>query len=104
MDQHELFGTSGIRGNAQDLLTDQFCFDLGRTFAIFLSKHKALGWIAIGMDPRDSSPRIKAATIAGLLYEGREVFDEGVSPIPAINWILKVEPRFAGSIMITGSH
>ncbi len=104
MSQTKLFGTSGIRGEAETLLTDQFCFDLGRTFALFLTNHNTPGWIAIGMDPRDSSPRIKAATIAGLLYEGREVFDEGVSPIPAINWILKVEPRFAGSIMITGSH
>jgi phosphomannomutase/phosphoglucomutase len=99
-----LFGTSGIRGSAEDLFTNQFSFDLGRTFSIFLKNHSEKGWVAIGMDPRDSSPRIKSYVIKGLVYEGREVFDEGVVPVPAMNWILKVETAFSGSIMISGSH
>jgi phosphomannomutase/phosphoglucomutase len=99
-----LFGTSGIRGSAEDLFTNQFSFDLGRTFSIFLKNHQETGWVAIGMDPRDSSPRIKSYVIKGLIYEGREIYDEGVAPVPAMNWILKVEPAFSGSIMISGSH
>jgi phosphomannomutase / phosphoglucomutase len=99
-----LFGTSGIRGDAEKLFTNQFCFDLGRTFAIFLKIHKANNWIAIGNDPRDSSPRIKKFVILGMLYENREVYDEGTTSIPSINYILKAEPNFSGSIMVTGSH
>lgn len=87
-----------------DLFTNQFSFDLGRTFSIFLRNYGEIGWVAIGMDPRDSSPRIKASVIKGLDYEGRDVFDEGVVPVPAMNWVLKVEPNFSGSIMISGSH
>ena len=78
-----LFGTSGIRGDAKTLFTNQFAFDLGRSFAQFLSDYGEAGSVAVGMDPRESSPRIKEYVISGLIYEGREVYDEGVSPVPA---------------------
>jgi phosphomannomutase/phosphoglucomutase len=99
-----LFGTSGIRGDAKELFTNQFSFDLGRTFAIFLSNHKQNGPVAIGMDPRESSPRIKKAIISGLVFEKRQVCDQGVAPIPSLNYILKASLEYAGSIMVTGSH
>ncbi len=98
-----LFGTSGIRGEAEKLFTNQFCFDIGRTFAQFLDNHKQLGPITVGMDPRGSSPRILEAIEAGLLFSERDVVDQGATPVPAMNWVLKVAP-YAGSIMITGSH
>lgn len=98
-----LFGTSGIRGDAEKLFTNQFCFDVGRTFAKFLGNHQQDGPIAIGMDPRRSSPKIMKTIQQGIAFAGREVFDQGVSPVPAINYILKVSPM-AGSIMVSGSH
>ncbi|OGM16512.1 hypothetical protein A2V55_02425 [Candidatus Woesebacteria bacterium RBG_19FT_COMBO_37_29] len=100
----KLFGTSGIRGSADDLFTNQFCFDIGRTYSLFLKSHNEMGAIAIGMDPRGSSPRIKEAIISGLVFAGREVFDEGATPIPAVNYILKVDNMFSGSLMVSGSH
>lgn len=99
-----LFGTSGIRGSAETLFTDQFCFDIGRTFAKFLNRYDQEGAVAVGNDPRESSPRIKEFFIKGLTYERKEVFDEGITPIPAINYILIVDSRISGSAMITGSH
>lgn len=99
-----LFGTSGIRGDAEKLFSNQFCFDIGRTFAIFLDKYCAKGNIAIGMDPRESSQRIKEGIASGILYEGRKVFDECLAPSPAMNYILIADSNIAGSIMITGSH
>lgn len=104
MSIEKLFGSSGIRGDAKDFFTDQLVFDLGRVFSIFLSRHNSVGWVAVGMDPRDSSPRIKKALTAGLIYEGRKVFDQGVTPIPSMNWILKSETAFSGSVMVSGSH
>ena len=104
MTQSSLFGTSGIRGDADKLFSDQFCFDLGRAFAIFLTLNKQSSLVAVGMDPRDSSPRIKNWVSQGLLYEGIEVFDQGVSPVPAINQILKSNTSLGGAIMISGSH
>jgi phosphomannomutase/phosphoglucomutase len=104
MAAQSLFGTTGIRGDAKELFTNQFSFDLGRTFALFLKAEGQVGRVAVGIDPRESSPRIRIAFASGLIYEGYEVFDEGVAPIPAINYILKAEPSFCGSTMVSGSH
>jgi phosphomannomutase/phosphoglucomutase len=104
MAEKSLFGTSGIRGDAKELFTNQFAFDLGRTFAIFLKQNNQLGKVAVGNDPRESSPRIKSALMSGLIYEGYEVFDQGVAPIPSMNYILLADPSYAGSVMVTGSH
>lgn len=103
MDAH-LFGTSGIRGHAEKLFTNQFSFDLGRTFAIFLKNHNQRGKIAIGNDPRESSPRIKKAFSSGIIYENFEIFDQGVTPIPSLNAILKADTSYVGSVMVSGSH
>ncbi len=99
-----LFGTSGIRGDAQKLFTEQFCFDVGRTFSVYLEQLSIKGSIAIGMDPRESSQRIKDDIARGICYENRKVFDEGLAPSPAMNYILIADSTIAGSIMITGSH
>jgi len=99
-----LFGTSGIRGNAEKLFTEQFCFDIGRSFTKFLANRGIKGDIAIGMDPRESSERIKYDVARGICYENRNVFDEGYAPSPAMNYILIADSTVAGSIMITGSN
>lgn len=104
MSIQKLFGSSGIRGDATEFFTNQRSFDLGRVFAIFLTRHQATGSIVVGMDPRESSPRIKSAFIKGLLYENRNVFDNDVTPIPSINWILLSNKSFAGGVMVSGSH
>ena len=98
-----LFGTSGIRGSANTLFTEQFCFDIGRTFIKFLRKYYKIGPIAVGMDPRESSPRIKKALFKGLATNNLELFDEGVAPVPSMNWLIKKTEIVAG-IIITGSH
>ena len=101
--KRSLFGTTGIRGPADTLFTKQFCFDIGRTFIEFLKKHDNLGPIAVGMDPRESSPRIKHDLFAGLATSQVDLFDEGVTPIPSMNWLIK-STDVAAAIMITGSH
>lgn len=98
-----LFGTSGIRGDPETLFTKQFCFDIARAFCLFLDKHDLKGPIAVGYDPRSSSPKLFGNICAGLSYSKREVLDQGVCPTPALNWYLKSSPC-AGAIMITGSH
>lgn len=98
-----LFGTSGIRGSAEELFTPQFCFDIGRTFVQFLKTKNLSGPIAVGMDPRASSPRIKRDLFRGLETADVELFDEGISPIPSMCWLLK-KTSLAGAVMITGSH
>ena len=99
-----LFGTTGIRGDAKKFLTNQFCFDIGRVFAKFLDNHNLKGAVAVGMDSRESSERIKKSFFAGLWKERKKIFNEGITPVPAINYILIADDSLAGSAMITGSH
>ncbi len=103
MYKKSLFGTSGIRGDAEKLFTPQFCFDLGFTFVEFLRRKNITTSIAIGMDPRTSSPRIKKDLARGFIEAGVQVFDEGVTPIPSINWLIK-NTEVKAAVMITGSH
>lgn len=105
MIKKSLFGTSGIRGDAEKLFTNQFSFDIGRAFAKFLIENrKVVGTVAVGMDPRESSPRIIKYFGSGIIYEKLDVADEGITPVPAINSILKANTDYAGSVMISGSH
>ena len=103
MVKRSLFGTSGIRGDAQKFLTNEFCFDIAVVFAKFLDHHQQTGPIAVGMDPRQSSPKILKVVLQGLAHAGRPILDQAVCPVPAINYLLKVSPVVA-SVMVTGSH
>ncbi len=103
MQKKSLFGTSGIRGPVDTFLTEQFCFDIAKTFIEFLKQNRLLGPIAVGMDPRKSSPRIKKQVFKGLATGKVKLFDEGVTPVPSLNWLIKATP-IAASIMVTGSH
>ena len=98
-----LFGTSGIRGPATSLFTPQFCFDLGRTFAIFLDQNKQIGDVAVGIDTRTSSPHLAQNLIYGLRYAGRDVVHLGAIPVPAANYSI-LSMGVVAAIMVTGSH
>jgi phosphomannomutase / phosphoglucomutase len=98
-----LFGTSGVRGNVKKVFTDQFCFDLGRTFAQFLDNYQQVGSIAIGIDSRESSPRISKFLMKGLQQSNKHVSYHGAIPVPACHNTILSTPAVA-SIMITGSH
>lgn len=98
----KLFGTSGIRGEAINLFTKQFCFDIGRAFNTFLEKRNIKNKIiAFAMDPRPSSPQIKKSVMAGIQLSW-EILDEGILPTPALNYFTKIYN--CGGIMVTGSH
>ncbi len=98
-----LFGTSGIRGPANTLFTPQFCFDIGRTFAVFLDRNNQIGTVAVGIDTRSSSPHISQNIIYGLRYAGRDVVHLGAIPVPAANYSV-LSMGVIGAIMVTGSH
>jgi phosphomannomutase/phosphoglucomutase len=104
MKKPKLFGTNGIRGDAQKLFTDEFCFDIGVSFGKFLLKENKKGEVAVGMDPRESSERIKSSLLQGFSTTASWKFlDEGIIPTPCLNYFLK-KKGLAGGIMISGSH
>ncbi len=104
MKNPKLFGTNGIRGDAEKLFTSEFCFDIGVSFGKFLLKKNKKGEVAVGMDPRESSERIKSSFLQGFSTTATwEFLDEGIIPTPCLNYFVK-KKGLAGGIMISGSH
>lgn len=100
----KLFGTSGIRGPADTLFTDDFCRRLGFVFGSWLTGKGKSGYVALCNDPRDSGPRLKSSLGFGLAAAGWEILDEGAVPTPALTYFSHIDPRVGGAIAVTGSH
>ncbi len=105
----KLFGTNGIRGEADSFFTPKFCQAIGATFSAFLkskgknpSDQSAENTIAVAMDPRPSSQSIKDNLIKGLGPEW-QITDQGIVPTPCLTYFVK-QQNLAGGVMITGSH
>ena len=98
-----LFGTDGIRGVANDLLTGEFSFKLALTIAELLHKDGVSGEVFIGKDPRLSSDMIEHALASGFLSRGYNVVSTGVIPTAGLAHLTK---KFNGAlgVMISASH
>ncbi len=94
------FGTDGIRGNAETLLTNQLVRKIGFFCSQILPKN---GPVLIGHDSRSSNERISSALTSGFSSAGREVWLLGLCPTPAIPMLIK-KHNIAGGIMISASH
>ncbi len=77
----ELFGTDGIRGDADTLLTDELVESLGRAAVEVLGGERTR--MAILRDTRESGVRIEAALARGAAGAGADVKLAGVLPTPA---------------------
>jgi phosphomannomutase/phosphoglucomutase len=95
--QKRLFGTNGVRGVAGKDLTPELVFSIGRA----LGKMRQ-GRIAVGRDTRTSGETLGKALKAGLLATGCDVYDCGILPTPALQYL--VRDGYDGGAMITASH
>jgi phosphoglucosamine mutase len=94
------FGTDGVRGHA-DELDDAFVFALGRAAARVLADGASSRFV-IGMDTRESGPRIERALRAGVAVEGAVPEVLGVVPTPAVAH-LAMREQVPGAV-ISASH
>lgn len=92
-----LFGTNGVRGIAGEDLTPDLVFSIGRALGSV-----RCGRIAVGRDTRTSGEMLGKALKAGLLATGCDVYDCGILPTPALQYL--VRDGFSGGAMITASH
>lgn len=92
------FGTSGLRGLADDL-SDAV---VRRYVGVFLEVFAHSEVLVVGRDLRASSPRIKEAVVSTARDAGVQVLDCGVLPTPAL--ALECAARGAPGVMVTGSH
>ena len=94
------FGTDGIRGRVGPLITPALALQLGYWCGQVLP---AGGPIVLGMDSRCSGPMLVAALAAGLTAAGRDVFDIGLCPTPAVPGAIR-RLGASGGLMVSASH
>src|SRR5690625_54704 len=97
------FGTDGVRGIANEELTPEVAFKLGRITGYIFTEDEKKPKILIGHDTRISGPMLEGALLAGLLSVGAEVMRLGVITTPGVAYLTKVTNAQAG-IMISASH
>lgn len=97
------FGTDGVRGVANESLTPELAFKLGRVGGYVLTKDRGNPKVIIGRDTRISGHMLEGALLAGLLSIGAEVMRLGVISTPGVAYLTKAMSADAG-IMISASH
>jgi phosphoglucosamine mutase len=99
-----LFGTDGVRGVANDDLTPELAFAIGRAGATALAhtseRHRP---VIVARDTRLSGTMLESAIVAGITSVGRDVVSIGVVPTPAVARVTVAE-RAAAGVMISASH
>ncbi|WP_323959091.1 phosphoglucosamine mutase [Arthrobacter sp. JZ12] len=101
-----LFGTDGVRGQANGLLTAELALQLAQAAAVVLGHQQSEGrrpTAVIARDPRISGDFIAAAVEAGLASSGVDVYDAGVLPTPAAAFLV-ADLNADFGVMISASH
>lgn len=107
-----LFGTDGVRGLANGLLTAELALHLAQATAVVLGQgrsaeaRKAEGrrlTAVVARDPRVSGEFLSAAVAAGLASSGVDVLDAGVIPTPATAFLIADHDADFG-VMVSASH
>ncbi len=94
------FGTDGIRGRVGTAITPALALQVGYWTGLVLPME---GPLVIGTDSRSSGPMLVAALTAGLAAAGREVWQLGLCPTPAVPGTIQ-RMGAAGGLMVSASH
>ena len=107
-----LFGTDGVRGLANGVLTADLALSLAQATAVVLGQgriadaRRAAGkriTAVVARDPRISGHFLSAAVEAGLASSGVDVLDAGTLPTPAAAYLISdIDADFG--VMISASH
>ena len=96
------FGTDGFRGVANEVLTVEHAFKVGRFLGWYYGQ-KGQAKITIGKDTRRSSYMFEDALSAGLTASGADVYLLHVTTTPSVSYVVRTE-HFDCGIMISASH
>ena len=99
------FGTDGVRGVANQELSPELAFRVGRAGGYVLTRHsdRKRPQVLVSRDTRISGEMLESALIAGLLSVGIEVLRLGVVTTPGVAYLVRAQEADAG-VMITASH
>jgi phosphoglucosamine mutase len=100
-----LFGTDGVRGLANDVLTPELALAVAAAAARVLVAHDATHrpLAVVGRDPRASGEMLEAAVVAGLTSAGADVLRVGVLPTPAVAFLTADYGADVG-VVLSASH
>src|SRR5437867_2697991 len=99
-----LFGTDGVRGIANQDLTGEVAFRLGRAAVLALTEQgESRPHIAVGRDTRASGEFLEAALTAGICSAGGDAVLLGVCTTPAVAFLTTDLEAQAGAV-ISASH
>jgi phosphoglucosamine mutase len=98
-----LFGTDGVRGLANELLTPELAMSLAGAAVAVLGGHERRPVVVVGRDPRASGEMLESAVIAGLTSAGADAIRVGVLPTPAVAFLTATLGADFG-IMLSASH
>jgi len=96
------FGTDGIRGPVESVVTPDACLKIGHATGLTM---KELGWdtVVIGKDTRISGYMLEAALQAGFIAAGVNVRLLGPIPTPGVAYLTKTLRNKFG-VVISASH
>ncbi len=96
-----IFRAYDIRGIYPSTINEETVYLIGRAFVEFLKKPKSN--IVVGRDNRLSSPQLFKALTKGIIDQGANVIDIGLSITPMLYWVCAFF-NYDGGINITASH
>ncbi len=103
------FGTDGFRGEANEGLTAEHAYKIGRFLGWYYSEKrrregaKEGARIVIGKDTRRSSYMFEYSLVGGIVASGADAYIMHVTTTPSVAYIARVDDFDCG-IMITASH
>ncbi len=97
------FGTDGIRGRANGLITPELALKVGQAAGLVFQRGDHRHRVVIGKDTRLSGYMIENALVAGFTSVGMDVLLLGPMPTPAVAMLTKSMRADLG-VMISASH
>ena len=97
------FGTDGIRGRANGVITPELALKVGQATGIAFRRGEHRHRVVIGKDTRLSGYMIETALIAGFTSVGMDVLQLGPMPTPAVAMLTRSMRADLG-VMISASH
>ena len=99
----KLFGTDGVRGTANTVLSPLLAVQLGSASAYVLRQKHEGAKMLIGRDSRISGDILESAMAAGICSLGVDAYLTNIVPTPAVAFLAKLIHADAG-IVISASH
>ncbi len=92
-----IFRAYDIRGVYGEQLDEGLAYLIGRAVVSFTEANRIL----VGRDMRESSPKLRDALVRGMMDQGADVVDIGLTSTPMFYWATQ---NYDAGVMVTASH